>query len=85
MDYKKCLKIVAKVLDKVKHCNLNSKGEREMKLMDLICEVLNEGKKDNEPKWTACEHEPVRICNNGAYKNINTGKFVSKVNSENED
>lgn len=32
MDYKKCLKIVAKVLDKVKHYTINSKGEREMKL-----------------------------------------------------
>lgn len=49
-----------------------------MRLMDLICEVLNEGKREDEPKWTACEHEPVRICENGAYKSVTTGKFVSK-------
>lgn len=48
-----------------------------MKLMDLICEMLNEGKGVDEPKWEAVGCDPVRVCDNGAYKDIKTGRFVS--------
>ena len=48
-----------------------------MKIMDVLVAELNKNRKDGE-KVTRLHSKPYQICENGAHKDIENGRFINK-------